>query len=242
MTFEKYYSSSRGNLYTVTATNGNRLLIECGVTWKRLEKALKFNLQGIEVCLLSHEHKDHSKAVEDVLKAGIRVLASPGTLNAIEESLHLHRHVIVVGNVVDKVIWCFESFKVFCFPIHHDAAQPLGFVIHEKETGECLLFATDTSHITQRFSIPFDIIAIEASYDKEILQERVDKGDINEEVAKRLLNSHQEWRVALRYLKDFCNLSKCRQVFLLHPSGENLNKKAVRDGIYSETFVKTIIC
>lgn len=56
MRFESFYSSSTGNLYCVTAANGKRLLIECGVTWRKLIKALSYDLTNIEACLISHEH------------------------------------------------------------------------------------------------------------------------------------------------------------------------------------------
>ena len=174
-----------------------------------------------------------------MLRAGIPVYASEGTLKAIEDSLPLHRLVTAVRDgerfAVDS------AFEVFPFAVHHDAAEPLGFIIHEKATGEDMLFATDTSHLTQRFALAFRLIAIEASYDREILKERVDSEAIHLSVAKRLLDSHQEWRVAKRYLTEFCDLSRCRQIILIHPSGENLNKRLVRQDIEDSVFVKTVI-
>ena len=87
MKFQSYYSSSMGNLYEVVAANGQRLLIECGCTWKKLQKALSYDLTNIAGCLLTHEHKDHSKAVEDVMENAIDVWASEGTF----EAIHLSR-------------------------------------------------------------------------------------------------------------------------------------------------------
>lgn len=235
MQFDQLYSSSSGNLYMVTAANGKRLMIECGVTWYKLQQALNYDLSGIVGCLCSHEHKDHSKAVKDVMQAGIDVFTSEATF----ESQHLlrHRRAKVVK---DKTVISFgTNFQVRVFSINHDAAEPLGFVI--KCDNECLLFATDTSHINQRFKWPFNIIAIECSYDKDILMKRVEAGDINEEVAKRLLTSHMEKREAMRYLDQFCNLSKCREIHLLHMSGDNIDKAQAKKDFEKKFLIETRI-
>ena len=218
MTFESYYSSSTSNLYTVTAASGRRLLIEAGATWGQIEKKLGYKLQNVVACLCSHEHADHSKAVADVMKAGIDVYASAGTFAAI--GINGQRRA---RTIEDKTLVRLDEFDFLAFRTNHDAAEPLGFVVREKLTNEYLLFATDTSHIRQRFNLKFSIIALEVSYDNEILQKRVDSNDINEAVAKRLVNSHQEKSVAIRYIAEFCETSFCREIHLLHTSADNLN-------------------
>lgn len=234
MIFQQHYSSSRSNLYTVTAANGRRLLIECGVPWPKIEKALDYDLSGIEGCLLSHEHKDHSKAVSNVISAGIEIYGS-------EETLF---YCGVTGNrrvniVTPKVIYCVGDFRIQAFDSKHDAAGPLLYII--QVDGECMLFATDTAYIRQRFNIKFSIIAIECSYDIKILQERVDTQTINETVAKRLLSSHMEKQNTIKYLAEFCDLSRCRQIHLLHMSGDNLDKKATRKEVQKRFFIETKI-
>ena len=239
MNFLNHYSSSSGNLYSVTAENGKRLLIDPGVPWAWLEKAIKYNLSGIVGCLISHEHKDHSKSADDLIINGIPIYGSFGTLIAIEESLPLARHVNGIRAYVKVKIG--ETFEILPFPVFHDAAEPLGFIVHEVDTDEDLLFAVDTSLIKARFDLPFTIIALSCNYDKEMVKTRVDQGEINEEVAKRLWSSHMEWRNTLSYLTDLCNLTKCREIHLLHMSGHNIDKNAVRKNIEDTTFVKTLI-
>jgi phosphoribosyl 1,2-cyclic phosphodiesterase len=239
MIFKAHYSSSSGNLYVVVAANGHRLLIECGVTWKKLQKALKYDLTNIEGCLLTHDHQDHAKAAEDVLQAGIDLYASEGTLLALGVEKHRRAHILRDKHLQDVSV----PFDVFPFAVHHDAKEPLGFIVHDRSSKpeENLLFVTDTSHITQRFGIAFDIIAISASYDKDVLSGRVERQEINETLAKRLLVSHTEWRVAKRYVKEFCNLSKCREIHLLHASADNLDKQAVRKDFEDSFFITTFI-
>lgn len=236
MKFDQLYSSSSGNLYVVTANSGKRLLIECGVSWTKLIKALNYNLTGIVGCILTHEHKDHSAAIHEVMKSGIDVYASAGTFEALEVSGR--RRNKILG---DRTLLRIEGFEVFSFWTSHDAKEPLGFIVRERETDEFLLFATDTSHIRQRFGYLFDIIAIECSYDKEILQARVDANDINETLARRLLTSHLEKTATANYIKKHCNLQRCREIHLLHLSGDNINKQQTREEFESMFFISTFI-
>jgi phosphoribosyl 1,2-cyclic phosphodiesterase len=221
-------------MYEIISNNGERLLIDCGLAWSTMLKKLNYNLNGIVGLLCDHEHKDHSKSVQDVLRAGIPVYASEGTFDSLGIR---HRN----AKVLDKMLsWraISPTFSVFAFPIEHDAAQPLGYIV--AADGEHLLFVTDTSHITQRFNIPFDIIAIECSYDGDILRECVDDERIAEPVAKRLLKSHLERHVTLRYLTEFCNLKKCREIHLLHCSERCLDRRQAAIEIENQCFVKVL--
>ena len=56
MQFDSFYSSSSGNLYVVTATTGERLLIECGVPWRKILPCIEYNLGDVRACLISHAH------------------------------------------------------------------------------------------------------------------------------------------------------------------------------------------
>ena len=236
MRFIQHYSGSKGNFYEVVAENGKRLLIDPGVPWKKILRALAFDLTDIVGCLISHSHKDHSKAIKDVRMAGIDIYASSGTLGECKVSGRRF------NSLHNKVLIRFKEFEVFAFDVNHDAAEPLGFVIREKATNQYLLFATDTSYIKQRFTFPFDIVALECSYNADILQEKVDAGEINEALAKRLLESHMSSDECKRYLKEFCDLSRCTELHLLHLSGNNIAKEHVAKEFEDEFLIDTIIC
>lgn len=266
MNFKQHYSSSSANLYTVSAANGKKLLVECGCKWPKIQKALNFDLSDIVGCLVSHEHADHSHAIKEVMKAGIDVYASEGTLSKLNLLGNRRAKILTPNTLAQKV----GIFEVYSFLTHHDGGEPLGFMVRERmgayKVGtigteeaaailmektswdgfthpnyEHLFFATDTSHITQRVKIPFNIIALECSYDKDILQNRVDTNDINESLAKRLLTSHMEKQNTINYLDKFCNLSKCREIHLLHLSGDNIDKEQTRKEIEERFFRKTVI-
>lgn len=236
MKFKQHYSSSRGNLYTVTATNGRRLLLECGVRWPMILEALNYDLDNIDACLLTHEHQDHSKAVKEVMRAGIDIYASEGTFGALGiERARRAKQIDAYAGMTNK------HFDNYAFPIIHDATEPFGYIVREVSTNEYLFFCPDSGYVKQRFAIPFTIIAIECSYDIDILQKRVDTGDINETLAKRLLESHAEKQTTMNYISEYCDTSKLREIHLLHTSGDNLDKPATKKEFEQRFFVEVII-
>lgn len=240
MKFTQHYSGSMGNLYVLEANNGKRLLIDPGVTWPKLQKALNWNLEGIQGCLISHSHQDHCKAVKNVIEAGIDVHASVGTLEALD-LIDNRRAKPMFTNINMRANYISDDFDVYCFDAHHDAVNPFLFVIHCRSDEEFVLFATDTSHITQRFGMQFSIIMLECSYNKKILETRVEEKTINETLATRLLTSHMEESHCAAYIKDFCDLKKCREIHLLHCSGENLNKNRTVRSFRRKFYVKVVM-
>ena len=236
MRFEAIYSSSKSNLYIVTAGNGKRLLIECGCTPKQFQKAVGYKLDGIVGCLVTHCHDDHSHCIEFVLDSEIDVYASLGTFEALGV-VHRKAHVIRDKErfVIDK------TFEVFPFDEIHDVAEPLGFKIKEISSKEELLFATDTMLIKPRFGVEFSIICLGCNYDGEILSEMVDSGDINEFVAKRINDNHLSVYATLDYLRRCCCLDKCHEIWLLHMSGSNIDKEKTRAEVETELCVPTYV-
>lgn len=234
MRLQQYYSGSTGNFYILESDSGKRLMIECGVPFKKILKALDFRLKDIAGCLISHEHGDHSKAYKEVMQAGIDIYSSTGTFEAL--GISEHRRALTDFGWLKK-----HGFHVNAFDLNHDAAEPYMFVIGCD--GETMLFATDTSFIKQKFvKIKFDIIAIECSYDADILQAKVEAETINEALATRLLTSHMEVKETKRYLKECCDLSRCQEIHLIHLSGSNIVKDKIKDEFESEFLIETIIC
>ena len=237
MEFRQHFSGSLGNLYSVTNAVGQVLIIDPGVSWGDLLKALDYDLTKVVGCLVTHEHQDHSKSVERLIEAGIEVIMSYGTADGIKFKNDLNSGQIRLTE--DKATMLMQGFEVRPFKTYHNTAEPLGFIV--TCDNEDLLFAIDTSNITQRFGHKFAIIAIEVSYDKAILQDMVDRQAINEELAKRLLTSHMEKDNAKRYLSEFCNMSRCRELHLLHLSGDNIDREKTREEFEDEFMMPTFI-
>ena len=225
MRFESLASSSSGNAYIVSDQD-TRILLECGVSHNKLQKLSGFKLSEFQACLVSHEHKDHAKAVEELISRGMAVYMSPGTADALETD-----GVELIENLEQFNV---GSLDIVPFTTFHDAREPLGFLIKSRVDGDVLAFATDTVNLRYKFP-GLNILAIEANYDKHIL-ERCER--MPEKVRYRITNSHMEIDTLCDYLRSL-DLSQCREIHLLHLSdatsheGHFINKvaRAVPKGI-----------
>ena len=225
MRFEALASSSAGNTYVVSDKD-TRILLECGVSHSKLQKLSGFSLAEFQACLVSHEHKDHAKAVEELISRGMAVYMSPGTADALEvDSAEL------IENMEQFNV---GSLDIVPFTTFHDAREPLGFLIKSRVDGDVLAFATDTVNLRYKFP-GLNILAIEANYDKNILERCV---KMPEKVRYRITNSPMEIDTLCDYLRSL-DLSQCREIHLLHLSdatsheGHFINKvsRAVPRGI-----------
>ena len=225
MRFEALASSSSGNAYIVS-DNDTRILLECGVSHKKLQKLSGFSLSEFQGCIVTHEHKDHAKAVLELISRGMALYMSQGTADALEtDAVNLIEHMEQFN---------IGSFDIVPFTTFHDAREPLGFLIKSRVDGDVLAFATDTVNLRYKFP-GLNILAIEANYDKNIL-ERCEK--MPEKVRYRITNSHMEIDTLCDYLRSL-DLSQCREIHLLHLSdatsheGHFINKvaRAVPPGI-----------
>lgn len=225
MKFQALASSSAGNAYIVS-DNDTRILLECGVSHKQLQKLSGFSLSEFQACLVSHEHKDHAKAAAELIGRGMEVYMSQGTAEALETE-----GAALIENMEQFNV---GSLDIVPFTTFHDAREPLGFLIKSRIDGDVLAFATDTVNLRYKFP-GLNILAIEANYDKNIL-ERCEK--MPEKVRYRITNSHMEIDTLCDYLRSL-DLSGCREIHLLHLSdatsheGHFLNKvaRAVPPGI-----------
>ena len=225
MKFEALASSSAGNAYVVS-DNDTRILLECGVSHKKLQKLSGFSLSEFQACLVSHEHKDHAKSVAELISRGMAVYMSQGTAEAMETD--------AVQLIESMEQFNVGSLDIVPFTTFHDAKEPLGFLIKSRVDGDVLAFATDTVNLRYKFP-GLNILAIEANYDKNIL-ERCER--MPEKVRYRIANAHMEIDTLCDYLRSL-DLSACREIHLLHLSdatsheGHFINKvaRAVPPGI-----------
>lgn len=208
MRFWSLASSSAGNAYVVEAGE-SRLLIECGLPFRRLSKGLGFDVTGLCGCLVTHEHKDHARSVGELIKSGVPVWASEGTAEALENEQMTTLPVLEDGTYLPFRV---GSFSVLPFRTWHDAKEPVGYLVRGAG-GEKLAFATDTVNLKVRFP-GVNILAVECNYAEDILAART---RLPEKVRHRIANSHMELGALCTYLRGL-DLSACRELWLLHLS------------------------
>ncbi|MFS0749551.1 MBL fold metallo-hydrolase [Oceanobacillus sp. 1P07AA] len=204
-------SSSKGNCYYIS-DGSTPLLLEAGVKYKEIQKALNFNTKDIAGCLITHEHGDHSKGIKDLLRVGKNVYMSQGT----KETLQLENSRI--KTVKAKKQFQIGTWTILPFEVEHDVSEPIGFLLKNK-AGDKLLFATDTYYIRYKFK-GLTHLLIECNYSIDILNENIATGRVHKGMKKRLIQSH----FSLENVKEFLtvnDLSKVQEIHLLHLSDSN---------------------
>jgi phosphoribosyl 1,2-cyclic phosphodiesterase len=210
-------SNSSGNCYILQNAK-EALIIECGVKFDRIKKALKYNISKVAGCLVSHAHLDHCKGAAGLMQAGVRIYATHGTHKQMNIEAFNHRKKVIDENIQFQV----GGFKVVAFGVKHDAAQPVGFLIHHEECGT-VLFLTDTVYSPYTFKGLNNLI-IEANYCEEVLEEKLNNGT-EKFLRDRVIESHLSIQNCKELLKAN-DLSKVNNIVLIHLS--NNHSDAVR--------------
>ena len=173
---------------------------------------------------------DHAKAAKDILAAGLECYMSSGTAQALQLSGHRLHTVPALEQ------FRVGTFTVLPFPVQHDAQEPFGFLI-QADAGDKLLFITDSFYCKYRFS-GLTHIMIEANYQKSILDENIASGLVPGSIRNRIIKSHFEIENAKAFLAA-CDLSKCREINLIHISGTNGDPAGFVDEIQAMTGIPT---
>ena len=226
-------SSSSGNCY-ILESSGRKILLECGVPFRDIQKALNFEFSDVCFSLVSHDHKDHCKAIADVANAGIEVYSSRETYRALGITRG-HRYCCVCPGEQIPL----SNFIVIPFKLQHDAADPLGYLIYDVNTKEKILFATDTFYIHNRFK-DVNYIAVECNYMPATLEQNIKAGLVPVEMKERLVKSH----FSLDNVKKFLlmNVSPAtRKIILLHLSDNNSDAARMKAEIQELTGVETVV-
>jgi phosphoribosyl 1,2-cyclic phosphodiesterase len=206
-------SNSKGNAYFLETKTGG-LLLDAGLRLRDIQKALGFDFNSILGCLITHEHQDHCKGVRALTFLGIDCYMSMGTLKTMQ-SLNTHRLMPIISGMQFDI----GDFTILPFDTEHDSAQPLGFFIQYRPTGERLVYLTDSYYCKYKFP-RLNYILIECNYCLDILKSNIEAGLIPEALKNRLLESH----FSLDNVKDFLqanDLSEVRKIVLIHLSDGN---------------------
>ncbi len=204
MNFTAYASSSQGNLYTLSDGQTN-LLIECGVTYREMQRLLPMPPSEYDYCFVSHKHGDHynSNAAYELLRRG--VLTDFG------------EHVS--GALID-------SISVDSFPVPHDITN-YGFMFRSRRDGETCVFMIDCFYSPVRFDFSPTLFCIEANYSKDLMK----PGD---SLNDRLFTSHMELQQCIATIKAN-DLSKTREIHLLHLSDDRSDESRFIDAVQQAT-------
>ena len=226
-------SGSSGNAYRIS-DGVTSVLLDAGIPLKTLQKALNFRVRDISGCLITHSHGDHSKAAKDLAKVGINIYTSQGTIEAC--GLVGHRFKVIKALKEMQI----GTFTILPFDVQHDAPESLGFLLTSRATGEKLLYFTDTYYIKYKFSGLTHIMG-ECNYSLDIVEHSVKQGYIPQALVPRLIKSHMSLEHFLELLKAN-DLSKVKQIYLLHLSNNNSDAQRFKEEVQKLTGTEVYVC
>lgn len=221
-------SGSTGNAYLVS-DGPTTLLLECGISIRELMRRSRFTLSSVAACLITHEHKDHSRAARDILARGIPLYCSEGTAGFIGIQGSVGYHPMRHKQRVD-----IGTFAVLPLSAYHDAIEPLGWLLESTRTGERMVFFTDTGRIEDPF-LPLDHIMIECNH-----MGAESMADTNAYQAQRVLENHLSLQDCIAFLAHQ-DLSRVRDIRLIHISNRHGDPDAMRRAVAAATGKRIII-
>lgn len=223
-------SSSKGNCVYIS-DGKTAMLLDCGLPFQKIKRALNYQTSKIEAVLQTHSHRDHCKGVEGAIEMGIDIYCTEQTRK--ETNINGHRV---------KIIKPLETFKVGTFTVKpfdtpHDV-ENVGFLI-QSQSNEKALYLTDTPFCKYRFR-GLTCILVEVNYSLDILEQNIRSGLVGIAVAKRILANHFNLKTAIDFLKAN-DLSRVEEIFLLHLSDNNSIAQIFKSGVQQATGIPTFI-
>ena len=183
-------SGSSGNCY-ILENDSEALVIEAGIPFMAVKKALGFNISKIVGVVVSHSHGDHAKHVGEYEKSGISVFRP-------------------YESDMERQVRTYGEFVIKSFSLVHDVTC-FGFLIHHPDMGK-VLYASDTEYIKYRFR-NLNHILMECNYSRDLIPEDA----VNR---SHVMTGHMELRTMLEFLRAN-NSPNLQNVVLLHMSARN---------------------
>ncbi|MBO1003146.1 MBL fold metallo-hydrolase [Pseudogracilibacillus auburnensis] len=215
-------SGSSGNCIALTV-DGKTILIDAGIAKTKIEKALlNVNIRPdqVEAIFITHAHKDHTKGLPLANKYQIPVYAGADEwkdIGSVDEGLRCR--IFKNEGFYEPLMFDAGEIGIVPFKVHHDAYEPLGFVVSGgyKEISICL----DTGHVDNEMLEAMkgsDVYIVEANHEPKM----VERCDRPISVKTRILSdvghlSNEQTADAL------CKLiqGKGEQIYLVHLSNDN---------------------
>lgn len=198
-------SGSSGNAYILECEN-ETLLLELGISWKEIVRALNFDLSKIVACVVTHQHSDHAKSIKDAIKTGIPVYST--------SEVKLIHPKVKVPKMGEKTR--IGGFLIQPLLVPH-SCECYAYIIQHEEFGK-LVFATDCSAFKYKIK-SVNHWLLEANYSEQILIDKM----CDDDLGRSLYGNHLELEDTVAALKaNFC--SATQSITLIHLSDSNSNE------------------
>lgn len=217
-------TGSAGNCYILENAN-SALIIEAGVSFKEVQKAMNFESSKIKGVIYSHKHMDHYKYVAEYLSRGYKVYGS--------EIHQAYNHF----TATELNPFTIGEFIILPFELEHDV-RCFGYQIDHTESGR-IIFMTDTKFSQYRFDNVNQWI-VECNHSEEILYNRMVDGNLQPSLYDRIIENH----MSLETLIDIFgsnNLVYTQNIILVHGSDSNSHSDNFKKKVIQSTGKQTYI-
>lgn len=188
--------------------------------------------EQINAILVTHEHIDHTKSLATLSnKYNIPIYSNEKTWKALDS---ISSKISNENKKYFKILQEFEigDFKIFPFPIPHDAADPCAFNIYNNN--KKISIATDIGHISEDLINHLQnstSIFLESNYDPEILKYSSYPYPLKKRISGD--NGHLSNIMAGKTLATLYN-SGLKNALLIHLSKENNFPELAYETVYNE--------
>ena len=149
-----------------------RIMVDCGLGLKDVCRRLEMRglaPTDLDAIFVTHEHQDHIDGVARLARHGdIPVLASHGTVISQREDFWAGVRVIEIDS---HAVLPVGELRLHCFPVPHDAREPLQLVVASgvRRLGVLTDVGRSTPHIETMLS-GVNALFLESNHDSELLR------------------------------------------------------------------------
>lgn len=222
--FISFSSGSCGNCYYLGTEDGCGLLIDAGVSLRRLKQGLQavgLGYDAFEAVLVTHDHLDHIRNLGSYCKKLCKpVYASSVLHGALAYHTFTRDYISGCRRDLEEGAWNgIGEFSVRYFVVPHDATQTCGFAIRHGD--RLFVIMTDAGRVTEEaleWAGQADTVVIESNYDTDMLM----GGPYTHELKMRICrgNGHLSNDECAAAIRRFWHPG-LRNLFLCHLSENN---------------------
>ena len=157
-------------------TNKHKYLIDAGISIRNASlRKPELNLNNIDCLFITHEHGDHVKYLDTVIKkTGSKLYMSKKSFDSLKSEMK-DRLVGLTINFIegDSRYKINDDIYLYTVPLMHDCSEIFGYIIEEIASGKRIGYFTDTGVFPTKYKPllkTLDILIIEANHNIEMLQ------------------------------------------------------------------------
>ena len=187
-------SGSKGNS-TYIETNNTKLLIDAGISYKKVQEKLLENniiLSDLDAILVTHEHTDHIAHLSTISnKCNAKIYITKESFENLPNNILTHLKLSNTYFISIEKRYTINDINFVPIQLFHDTNNTVGYLF--KIENNSLAYITDTGHVLPKYYPllkQMEYLILESNHDVEML-----------------LNSKRDFRLKRRILSDRGHLS-----------------------------------